>query len=99
MDKGHYLCGKATPFPGGVEYADDVITMYLQGTFHLTSFRKKMKQKSYSYLEMTGSTQYDALGHVWMDDKLWNGYDAKTTVGALSKNSILPIAEKGMCSS
>jgi hypothetical protein len=32
MDKGFYIAGKAQPFPGGMEYADDVITMYLQGT-------------------------------------------------------------------
>ena len=31
----------------GLEYADDVIVMYLQGT-----------------------TQYDALGHVWYGDKI-----------------------------
>jgi hypothetical protein len=24
---------------------------------------------------LQGSTQYDALGHVWYDGKLWNGYD------------------------
>jgi hypothetical protein len=28
-----------------------------------------------------GSTQYDALGHVWYDDQIWNGYDSKTTIG------------------
>jgi hypothetical protein len=27
---------------------------------------------------------------------LWNGYDANTTVGAMTKASILPIAEKGI---
>lgn len=43
-----------------------------------------------------GSTQYDALGHVWYDGQIWNGYDAKTTVGGLSKASILPIAERGV---
>ena len=30
---------------------------------------------------LQGSTQYDALGHVWYDGKLWNGYDARTTIG------------------
>ncbi|MCB1749937.1 MAG: cyclase family protein [Gammaproteobacteria bacterium] len=43
-----------------------------------------------------GSTQYDALGHVWYDDQIWNGYDAKTTIGGLSKASIEPIAERGV---
>ncbi|MGH9057268.1 MAG: cyclase family protein [Acidimicrobiales bacterium] len=43
-----------------------------------------------------GSTQYDALGHVWYDDQLWNGYDAKTTIGGMAKAGILPIAERGV---
>ncbi len=73
MDKGHYLNGRAHPFPGGMEYSDDVIFMYLQGT-----------------------TQYDALGHVWYDDKIYNGYDAKTTIGGLQKCSIEKIADHGV---
>lgn len=43
-----------------------------------------------------GSTQYDALGHVWCDGQIWNGYDAKTTIGGLAKASILPLAERGI---
>jgi len=43
-----------------------------------------------------GSTQYDALGHVWYDDKIWNGYDAKTTIGGLAKASVAAIADKGV---
>ncbi len=73
MDKGFYENELAQPFPGGMEYADDVIVMYLQGT-----------------------TQYDALGHVWYDNKLYNGYDAKTTTGGLRKCSIEPIANHGV---
>ncbi|WAL69521.1 cyclase family protein [Amycolatopsis cynarae] len=45
---------------------------------------------------LQGSTQYDALGHVWYDGKLWNGYDARSTVGGMHKASVLPIAEKGV---
>ena len=45
---------------------------------------------------LQGSTQYDALGHVWYDGQIWNGYDANTTNGGLSKASVLPIAEKGV---
>jgi len=45
---------------------------------------------------LQGSTQYDALGHVWYDGKLWNGYDARSTVEAMDKASVLPIAEKGV---
>lgn len=73
MDKGMYISGRAQPMVGGLEYADDVIVMYLQGT-----------------------TQYDALGHVWHGETIYNGYDAKTTIGGLQKCSIQPIAEHGV---
>lgn len=72
-DKGFYLNGTRQPFPGGLEYSDDVIFMYLQGT-----------------------TQFDALGHVWYDDQLYNGYDARTTIGSLQKCSVQPMAEHGI---
>ena len=64
---------RASDFAGGAHYADDYMTLFLQGC-----------------------TQYDALGHVWYDDQIWNGYDAKTTIGGLAKASVLPIAEKGV---
>lgn len=73
QDFGDYQSGKKNPLPGGIQYADDQITMFLQG-----------------------STQYDALGHVWYDDQLWNGYAASETVGGMKKASILPIAERGV---
>jgi kynurenine formamidase len=73
IDKGHYLAGKGVEVPGGLEYADDFIAMFLQG-----------------------STQYDGLGHVWMDNQLYNGFDAKTTIGGMSKAGVLPIAERGV---
>jgi len=45
---------------------------------------------------LQGSTQYDALGHVWYDGKLYNGYDARTSVGGLDKASVEPIAQRGV---
>ena len=45
---------------------------------------------------LQGSTQYDALGHVWYDGQIWNGYDARTTVEGLSKASVQPIAQRGV---
>ena len=45
---------------------------------------------------LQGSTQYDALGHLWYGGKIWNGYDARTTVGGLDKASVAPIAERGV---
>jgi kynurenine formamidase len=75
FDESSWAPGKedAPNFPGGLHFADDKATLFLQG-----------------------STQYDALGHVWYDGKLWNGYDAQTTVGGLKKASVLPIAERGV---
>ena len=45
---------------------------------------------------LQGSTQYDALGHVWYGGRIWNGYDARTTVGGLDKASVEPIAQRGV---
>ena len=45
---------------------------------------------------LQGSTQYDGLGHVWYGGKLWNGYDARTTIGGLDKASVEPIAQRGV---
>ena len=45
---------------------------------------------------LQGSTQYDALGHVWYDGQLYNGFDARTTVGGMDKASIEPIAQRGV---
>ena len=47
-------------------------------------------------IDVQSSSQYDALGHAWYGDQLYNGYDAATTVGAMSKANIMPIAEKGI---
>jgi len=71
QDKGSYLSGKLQPLHGGLEYADDYITMFLQG-----------------------STQFDALGHTWYDDKLYNGFDAATTISGMEKVSVLPLAQR-----
>ena len=73
VDKGTFRSGKMATFPGGAEYADDFISMFLQG-----------------------STQYDALGHVWYDDTLYNGYPADSTGGGMSKASVHPIGVKGV---
>ena len=72
-DKSHYLSGKARNSHQGLEFADDFVVMFLQGT-----------------------TQYDALGHAWYDDEIWNGYDAMTTTGGLEKASVYPIAQRGV---
>ncbi|MFM0653541.1 cyclase family protein [Paraburkholderia sediminicola] len=48
------------------------------------------------FMNLQGSTQYDALGHVWYDDQIWNGYNANTTIGGMTKASVLPIGERGV---
>jgi kynurenine formamidase len=65
--------GKGADYPGGLHYADDKISAFLQG-----------------------STQYDALGHLWFDGQLWNGFDARTTIGGMDKASVEPIAQRGV---
>ena len=73
MDESTWDAADAPQYPGGLHYADDKISAFLQG-----------------------STQYDALGHVWFDGKLYNGYDARTTVGGMDKASVEPIAQRGV---
>ena len=71
LDESSWDGDGAPQFPGGLHYADDKISAFLQG-----------------------STQYDALGHVWYDNQLYNGYDPTTTIGGLQKCSIEPIANR-----
>ncbi len=74
LDESNWDEGRGGPaFPGGLHYADDKISAFLQG-----------------------STQYDALGHVWYGGKIWNGYDARTTIGGLDRASVEPIAQRGV---
>lgn len=73
-DKGHYESGKMNmDAAAGLEYADDVIYMFLQGT-----------------------TQFDAPGHVWYEDTLYNGFDAGSTKGGMEHCGIKPMAEHGV---
>lgn len=47
-------------------------------------------------LPLHGTTHFDALGHVWYGDKLYNGFDANTTKGGLQHCAIASIAEHGV---
>jgi kynurenine formamidase len=47
-----------------------------------------------AYLQ--GTTQCDALGHVWFDDTLWNGYPAEGTIGGLDRAGVGPLARRGI---
>lgn len=72
-DRGTYAAGKAQPAAGGMEFADDVLYTYLQGTTHA-----------------------DALAHTWYGGQTYNGFDADSTVGALARASVFPLAQKGI---
>lgn len=41
-------------------------------------------------------THFDALGHVWYNKELYNGFDAETTAGGLEWCSIEPMASQGV---
>jgi kynurenine formamidase len=73
QDRSHYEAGKLKPLPGGLEYADDYINAFLQG-----------------------STQFDALGHTWYGDELYNGHPAASTTGGMAKCGVDKIAERGV---
>jgi len=73
QDRSHYIAGKKQAMPGGLEYADDYITAFLQG-----------------------SSQYDALGHTWYGDQIYNGFDAGTTTGGMEKCGVDKLAKKGV---
>jgi kynurenine formamidase len=48
------------------------------------------------FLSLHGTTHTDALGHVWYDDALYNGYPARSTTARLTRDSVLPLAERGI---
>jgi kynurenine formamidase len=73
QDRSHYTAGKLQPLNGGLEYADDYITAFLQG-----------------------SSQYDALGHTWYGDQIYNGFSAETTTGGMAKCGVDKIAQHGV---
>jgi kynurenine formamidase len=73
QDRSHYTSGKLEPLKGGLEYADDYITAFLQG-----------------------SSQYDAIGHTWYDDQLYNGFPAATTTGGMAKCGVDKLAKHGI---
>lgn len=47
-------------------------------------------------LHCHGTTHMDGLGHTFVDDKLWNGHPADSTVAGLAHASIDAIAERGV---
>jgi kynurenine formamidase len=68
LDESSWDGDGAPQFPGGLHYADDKISAFLQG-----------------------STQYDALGHVWYGGRLWNGYADGQDLAALPLESCVEL--------
>jgi len=48
------------------------------------------------FISCHGTTHMDALGHIWVDDQLYNGYPAKTTASWLERCSIAPLSQRGV---
>ncbi|MFC7157137.1 cyclase family protein [Halomarina halobia] len=48
------------------------------------------------HLHTHGTTHHDALGHVWYDDRLYNGFDARTTNGGLERCGAEHVANHGI---
>ncbi len=48
------------------------------------------------FISCHGTTHMDALGHIWVDDQLYNGYPANTTAGSLERCSIAPMSQRGI---
>ncbi|MEO6043433.1 MAG: cyclase family protein [Tepidiformaceae bacterium] len=48
------------------------------------------------FMFLQASSHIDALGHVWYDDTLYNGYPASSTTGGLKHASIKPVADHGV---
>lgn len=73
QDRSHYVAGRKQAMPGGLEYADDYITAFLQG-----------------------SSQYDALGHTWYGDQIYNGFPADSTTGGMARCGVDKLAKRGI---
>lgn len=48
------------------------------------------------YMFTHGTTHFDALGHVWYGTELYNGFDARTTMGGLERCGIEHTASHGV---
>jgi kynurenine formamidase len=80
--------------PTGRRYAVQDKSSYETG--HATSEGGDEFADDVLFLSAHGTTHTDALGHVWYDDALWNGFPARTTTGRLERASVLPLAERGI---
>jgi kynurenine formamidase len=48
------------------------------------------------FISCHGTTHMDALGHIWVDDQLYNGYPASTTASTMDRCSIAPLSQHGV---
>jgi kynurenine formamidase len=80
--------------PTGKRYPVQDKSTYDEG--HATSEAGDEFADDVLFISLHGTTHTDALGHVWYDDALWNGFPARSTTGRLTKASVLPLAERGI---
>jgi kynurenine formamidase len=80
--------------PAGKRYAVQDKSTYDEG--HAHSEGGDEFADDVLFISLHGTTHTDALGHVWYDDALWNGYPARSTTGRLTRASVLPLAERGI---
>jgi kynurenine formamidase len=68
---------------------------YASGKVKIDS-RKSCSADDGVFISCHGTTHMDALGHIWVDDQMYNGYPAKTTASWLERCSIAPISQRGV---
>lgn len=51
------------------------------------------------YLFLHATTHFDALGHFWYDDELYNGFSADTTKGGLGRCDVKQLGDHGVIGS
>jgi kynurenine formamidase len=74
QDRSHYTAGKKDPLPGGLEYADDVITAFLQGS---------------SQFDALGHTWYGGQIYNGFDAETTTGGMARCGVDKLAQRGIV----------
>ena len=68
----------------------------LSGKFDPETMNNKKYTDDILTLFTHGTTHFDALGHSWYGDSLYNGFDQETTMGGLDRNGIEHMATHGI---
>ncbi|BDB98388.1 cyclase family protein [Saccharolobus caldissimus] len=107
-DKGYYLAGKNKPLYGGLEYADDIIIMFLQGTTQIDALGHTWYGdriwNGYNAIETIGGlnkasvlpiAQRGIVGHGILIDVAWcKGVESLSAGEEITLNDLLSCAKK-----